>query len=79
MRKVKVMSLDKLEVTNGEIRIFANSGDLVLAFPQALWENVLTEASSPSETTPEDLGWNNVEPWRHRWAPITEKRDSLCR
>jgi hypothetical protein len=55
MRKVKVMSLDKLEVTNGEIRIFANSGDLVLVFPQALWKDVLTEAASPSEPTPEEL------------------------
>jgi hypothetical protein len=55
MRKVKVMSLDKLEVKNGEIRIFANSGELVLVFPQALWENMLMEVSSPSEPTPEEL------------------------
>jgi hypothetical protein len=55
MREVRVMSLDKLEVTNGEVRILANSGDLALVFPQALWENMLTEASSPSEPTPEEL------------------------
>jgi hypothetical protein len=55
MRKVKVMSLDKLEVKNGEIRIFANSGDLVLVFPQALWKDVLTEATSPSAPAPEEL------------------------
>lgn len=62
MRKVKVMSLDKPEVTNGEVRIFANSGDLVLVFPQALRKNVLTEVASSSEPAPEELGWNNVEP-----------------
>jgi hypothetical protein len=55
MRKVKVMSLDKLEVTNGEICIFANSGELILVFPQALWENMLREVSSSSEPTPEEL------------------------
>jgi hypothetical protein len=56
MREVRVMSLDKLEVTNGEVRVLANSGDLVVVFPQALWENMLTDTSSPSEPTPEELG-----------------------
>lgn len=55
MREVRVTSLDKLEVTNGEVRMLANSGDLMLVFPQALWENILTETSSPSEPAPEEL------------------------
>jgi hypothetical protein len=55
MREVRVMDLDRLEVTNGEVRVFANSGDLLLVFPQTLWENMLTEGSSPSEPTREEL------------------------
>lgn len=52
------MSLDGIEVSNGEVRILARdaSGDLALVFPQTLWESVLREASSPSEPTPEELG-----------------------
>ena len=36
MREVRVTSLEKLEATNGEVRVLANSGDLTLVFPQ-LW------------------------------------------
>ncbi len=58
MHEVKVMSLDRIEVSNSEIRILARDtfGDLALVFPQTLWESVLREASSPSEPTPEELG-----------------------
>ncbi len=57
MHEVKVISLDKIEATNGEVRILARdaSGDLVLVFPQALWESVVQEASSPSGPTPGEL------------------------
>ena len=55
MREVKVTSLEKIEATNGEIRILANSGDLAMVFPQDLWESVLKEASSPSEPTSGEL------------------------
>jgi len=55
MREVRVMSLEKLEATDGEVRVLANSGDLTLVFPRELWEDILTETSSPSEPTPEDL------------------------
>jgi hypothetical protein len=55
MREVRVMSLEKLEATDGEVRVLANSGDLTLVFPRELWESMLTETSSPSEATPEDL------------------------
>ena len=55
MREVRVMSLEKLEATDGEVRVLANSGDLTLVFPRELWEDMLTETSSPSEPTPEDL------------------------
>ena len=49
------MSLEKLEATNGEVRVLANSGDLALVFPRELWESMLTETSSPSEPVPEEL------------------------
>ncbi len=55
MREVRIESLEKLEVTEGEVRILANSGDLALVFPHALWESAITEASSPSEPTPKEL------------------------
>jgi hypothetical protein len=55
MREVRVESLEKLEVTEGEVRILANSGDLALVFPRTLWESAITGASSPSEPTPKEL------------------------
>jgi hypothetical protein len=55
MREVKVTSLEKIEATNGEVRILANSGDLALVFPQALWESALKEGLPPSEPTPGEL------------------------
>jgi len=55
MREVRVMSLEKLEATDGEVRVLANSGDLTLIFPRELWESMLTKTSSPSEFTPEEL------------------------
>lgn len=57
MHEVKVIGLDNIEVTNGEVRILARdaSGDLALVFPQALWESMLKESSSPSGPTPGEL------------------------
>ncbi len=55
MREERIESLEKLEVTDGEVRIQANFGDLVLVFPRALWEKAIAEASSPSGPTPEEL------------------------
>jgi hypothetical protein len=55
MREVRVMSLQRLEATGGEVRILANSGDLTLVFPREVWERALTETISPQEPTPEVL------------------------
>ena len=49
------MSLEKLEATDGEVRILANSGDLALIFPRELWESMPAEVSSPSEPATEEL------------------------
>jgi hypothetical protein len=54
MREVRIESLEKLEVTDGEVRILANS-DLTLVFPHSLWENAISEASSPSGPNPQEL------------------------
>jgi len=56
MREVKIESLEKLEVTEGEVRILANCGELVLIFPHALGENAISESSSSPEPTPKELG-----------------------
>ncbi|HZC18689.1 MAG TPA: hypothetical protein VE225_03190, partial [Rubrobacteraceae bacterium] len=55
MREVKIESLQKVEVTDGEVRILTNSGALSLVFPRALWERAIGDVSSPSEPTPEEL------------------------
>jgi hypothetical protein len=55
MREVRVESLERLEVTGGEVRMLANSGDLTLVFPRAIWEKALAESSSPSEPAQREL------------------------
>ena len=55
MREVKVTSLEKIEATNGEVRLLANSGDLAMVFPQDLWESVLKEGSFPSGPTSREI------------------------
>ena len=55
MREVRVTSLEKVEVTDAEVRILANSGGLVLVFPAALWEDAIAAASSSSAPSSEEL------------------------
>ena len=58
MREVRVTSFERFEAMDGEVRIVANSGDLVLIFPRELWQSMLTEissSSSPSEPATEEL------------------------
>ena len=55
MREVRVKSLENVETTDGEVRILANSGDLVLVFPASLWEGAISAASSSSEPTQSEL------------------------
>ncbi len=55
MREVRVTSLENVEATDGEVRILANSGDLVLVFPAALWEGAISAASASSEPTQREL------------------------
>ena len=58
MREVRVTSFERFEAMDGEVRIIANSGELVLIFPRELWESMPTEVSSPfspSEPATEEL------------------------
>ena len=55
MREVRVKSLENVETMDGEVRILANSGDLVLVFPASLWEGAISAASSSSEPTQSEL------------------------
>jgi hypothetical protein len=55
MREVRVESLERLEVMEGEVRILANSGDLALVFPHAVWDKALAEASPPSDPAQVEL------------------------
>jgi len=55
MHEVRVTSLQRLEATDGEVRILANSGDLALVSPREVWESALTETVTPQEPTPEEL------------------------
>lgn len=55
MREIRLTSLEKIEATDGEVRILANSGDLVLVFPRALWRQTLAQTPAPAEPTPEEL------------------------
>ena len=55
MREVRVTSFERFEAMDGEVRIIANSRDLVLIFPRELWENMPTGISSPSEPATEEL------------------------
>jgi hypothetical protein len=55
VREVRVKSLENVETMDGEVRILANSGDLVLVFPASLWEGAISAASSSSEPTQSEL------------------------
>jgi hypothetical protein len=53
MREVRVTNLEKVEVRAGEVRI--HSGDFVLVFPSALWEDAIRATSSSSKPAAEEF------------------------
>ncbi len=55
MREVRLTSLEKIEASDGEVRILANSGDLALVFPRALWQQALAETPAPTEPSVAEL------------------------
>lgn len=54
MREVRVESLDGLEVADGGVRLYANSGELALVFPGGVWE-AIGGLRLPLEPSPEEL------------------------
>jgi hypothetical protein len=55
MQEVRVDSLDKLEAHGGCMRLSANSGALLIDFTQEVWDNLLANAPTFNEPTPEEL------------------------
>ena len=48
-------SLEKLEAQGGQMRLLANAGSLRIVFPQQVWQDLLANAPTPAEPTPEEL------------------------
>ena len=55
MREVRVESIEGLQTLGGEVRLSANSGDLDLVFPSAVWEGIIASLSESEAPTPEEL------------------------
>ncbi|HJQ30468.1 MAG TPA: hypothetical protein VJ827_14100 [Rubrobacter sp.] len=55
MQEVRVESLDKLEAHGGQMRLSANAGALSILFSQEVWEDLLSNAPTLEEPTPEEL------------------------
>jgi hypothetical protein len=55
MQEVRVESLERLETLEGRMRISANAGALRIVFPREVWENLLANAPTSTEPTPEEL------------------------
>jgi hypothetical protein len=55
MHVVRVDSLEKLETQGSQMRLSANAGSLSIVFPQEVWENLLANAPTFEEPTPEEL------------------------
>lgn len=55
MREVRVESIEGLETLGSEVRLSANSGDLGIVFPTAVWAALLISASEPEKPTQEEL------------------------
>lgn len=55
MQEVRVESLEKLESQGGQMRLSANAGSLSIVFPQWIWEDLLANAPTFDEPTPEEL------------------------
>src|SRR5947209_13110804 len=65
MREVRVERLGKVAATDRTVRILANSRDLVLVFPRALFEEAIAESSPPSEPALEELATLKQRPEEH--------------
>lgn len=55
MREIRIESLEGLEITDGEIRLPAHSGDVRIVFPAEVWSSLLASIPTHDEPTPEEL------------------------
>lgn len=73
MREVRVETLDKLEIKGGELRISANSGELSIVLPQALWEEIRDGVAAPEDPSAEEL--EELESIREQLGSYAEERN----
>ncbi|HET7479157.1 MAG TPA: hypothetical protein VFJ72_06540 [Rubrobacteraceae bacterium] len=55
MREVRIESLEGLEITDGEVRLPADSGRLHIVFPIEVWSSLLASIPTREEPNPEEL------------------------
>ena len=55
MHEVRVESLEKLESREGRMLLSANAGSLSIVFPREVWEDLLANAPTVEEPTPEEI------------------------
>jgi hypothetical protein len=55
MQEVRVESLEKLEMLEGQMRLSANSGALSIVFPKEVWDHLLTSAPASEEPEAAEL------------------------
>jgi hypothetical protein len=49
MQEVRVESLEKLEMSGGQMRLSANSGSLSIVLPKGIWDQILANAQASGE------------------------------
>jgi hypothetical protein len=55
MQEVRVESLEKLEMSGGQMRLSANSGSLSIVLPKQVWDRILDNAQAPREPDAAEL------------------------
>jgi hypothetical protein len=55
MQEVRVESLEKLEMSGGQMRLSANSGSLSIVLPKQVWDRILANAQAPREPDAAEL------------------------
>jgi hypothetical protein len=55
MQEVRVESLERLEVSGGQMRLSANSGSLSIVFPKEVWDHILANTPASEEPAAAEL------------------------
>jgi hypothetical protein len=59
MQEVRVESLERLELLEGQMRLSANSGSLSIVFPKEVWDHILV--SAPASEKPDTAELEELE------------------